>query len=48
MFGDLHDYRKLGILRILAQQYKKIGICWMLTRNDPIIKDGKRMAIRKK
>ena len=32
--GDLHDYRKLGILRILADSYKKIGVVWMLTEND--------------
>lgn len=33
--GDLHDYRKLGILRILADFYKnKIGVVWMLTEND--------------
>lgn len=32
--GDLHDYRKLGILRILANFYEKIGVCWLLTDND--------------
>ena len=32
--GDLHDYRKLGILRILSKFYNKIGVVWMLTEND--------------
>jgi hypothetical protein len=32
--GDLHDFRKLGILRILANFYEKIGVCWLLTDND--------------
>lgn len=32
--GDLHDYRKLGILRILAKFHKKIGVVWMMTKND--------------
>ncbi len=32
--GDLHDFRKLGILRILANFYEKIGVCWLLTNND--------------
>lgn len=32
--GDLHDYRKLGILRILANYYEKIGVVWLLTDND--------------
>jgi hypothetical protein len=42
--GDLHDYRKLAILRLLVQQYDKIGICWMLTKNDPILKDGGKIS----
>jgi hypothetical protein len=33
--GDINDYRKYGLLRMLAEGGKaKIGICWMLTPND--------------
>ena len=35
-FGDVHDYRKYGLLRILAQAGGlKVGICWMLTGDGP-------------
>lgn len=34
-FGDLNDYRKYGLLRILADGGAiKIGVCWMLTDSD--------------
>jgi hypothetical protein len=34
-FGDINDYRKYGLLRILAAGGKnKIAICWMLTADD--------------
>ena len=34
-FGDINDYRKYGLFRILAGGGKiKAGICWMLTPND--------------
>jgi hypothetical protein len=34
-FGDINDYRKYGLLRILAAGGKnKIAVCWMLTAND--------------
>jgi hypothetical protein len=34
-FGDLKDYQKYGVLRILANAGKnKIVVCWMLTDND--------------
>ena len=34
-FGDVNDYRKYGLLRILAAGGKhKIAVCWMLTAND--------------
>jgi hypothetical protein len=34
-FGDINDYRKYGLLRILAGSSKmKVAICWMLTNND--------------
>jgi hypothetical protein len=34
-FGDINDYRKYGLLRLLAGGGgMKIGICWMLTADD--------------
>lgn len=34
-FGDINDYRKYGILRILSgNQEIRTGICWMLTLSD--------------
>ncbi len=34
-FGDVNDYRKYGLLRILSSSGKfRIGICWMLTMDD--------------
>src|SRR5258708_6069176 len=31
-FGDINDYHKYGILRILANDGRfRIGVCWMLT-----------------
>jgi len=34
-FGDINDYRKYGLLRILAVSGPfRIGICWMLTADD--------------
>jgi hypothetical protein len=34
-FGDVNDYRKYGLLRILADGgYFRIGVCWMLTADD--------------
>jgi len=33
-FGDINDYRKYGLLRILAGEDLNIGICWMLTPDD--------------
>lgn len=43
-FGDINDYRKYGLLRILADSGKlKIGICWMLTSDDKR-SDGRRIS----
>jgi hypothetical protein len=43
-FGDINDYRKYGLLRILAAGGKnKIAVCWMLTENDKRA-DGKFTA----
>jgi hypothetical protein len=34
-FGDVNDYVKYGLLRVLAEGGKlKIGVCWMLTDTD--------------
>jgi len=34
-FGDINDYRKYGLLRILSNGGSmKIGVCWMLTADD--------------
>jgi len=36
-FGDINDYKKYGILRILSNRGKiRIGICWMLTEDNNI------------
>jgi hypothetical protein len=32
-FGDVNDYRKFALLRLLADKFK-IGVCWMLTEAD--------------
>jgi hypothetical protein len=34
-FGDIHDYRKYGLIRLLTNGEKiKTAICWMLTPDD--------------
>ena len=34
-FGDVNDYRKYGLLRILsASGQAGVGVCWMLTPSD--------------
>ena len=34
-FGDVNDYRKYGLLRVLkAESGLKLAVCWMLTPND--------------
>jgi hypothetical protein len=34
-FGDINDYRKYGLLRVLQQAAElSIGVCWMLTPDD--------------
>jgi hypothetical protein len=41
-FGDVNDYRKYGLLRLLSVEGRlRIGICWMLTEKDKR-RDGKR------
>ncbi|HUL00851.1 MAG TPA: hypothetical protein VLX29_08355 [Nitrospirota bacterium] len=34
-FGDINDYRKYGLIRMLSDTGKlRVGICWMLTQDD--------------
>ena len=34
-FGDVNDYKKYGLLRLLSNNgCKKIAVCWMLTADD--------------
>ena len=34
-FGDINDYRKYGLIRILSDGgIIRTGICWMLTPDD--------------
>jgi hypothetical protein len=44
-FGDVNDYKKYGILRILQKAFPddKIAICWMLTPDDGS-SDGKKLG----
>lgn len=32
--GDVNDYRKYALLRLLARSGLKLGVCWMLTPDD--------------
>jgi hypothetical protein len=42
-FGDVNDYRKYALLRMLAKSGGfKIGVCWMLTPADERRDGGKR------
>lgn len=41
-FGDVNDYRKYGLLRILAGGALRTGVCWMLTPDDGRT-DGRRI-----
>ena len=43
-FGDINDYKKYGILRLLSDKGRaKIGVCWMLT-GDGRRTDGMRVG----
>jgi hypothetical protein len=45
-FGDVNDYRKYGLLRLLAKVGQvRIGVCWMLTPDDNS-KDGGKTKLR--
>ena len=46
-FGDVNDYRKYALLRLLAKSGEfKIGVCWMLTPADERPDGGKRSYIQ--
>jgi len=41
-FGDINDYLKYGLLRVIGRETKlRIGVCWMLTADDGRA-DGKK------
>ena len=42
-FGDINDYRKYGLLRLLAGAGLSVGVCWLLTPNDGGV-DGERRS----
>jgi hypothetical protein len=43
-FGDVNDYRKFALLRLLAKEGGfKLGVCWMMTENDKR-RDGNNRA----
>lgn len=43
-FGDVNDFRKYGLLRLLAMpDHLRLGICWMLTEPDRRT-DGKHLG----
>jgi hypothetical protein len=41
-FGDINDYRKYGLLRILRGVGRGLAICWMLTPDDGRSDGGRR------
>lgn len=41
-FGDVNDYRKYGLLRLLAAPGLRLGVCWMLT--EPWGTEGKLLS----
>lgn len=40
-FGDIHDFRKYGLLTFLSKFYNDVYVDWMLTEDIPNTKDGK-------
>ena len=41
--GDVNDYRKYALLRLLGRSGLRLGVCWMLTPNDGR-SDGNKLA----
>ena len=47
-FGDINDYRKFALLRLLAEVGGfRIGVCWMLTESDNTGQGAKREYLTK-
>lgn len=40
--GDVNDYRKYALLRLLGRSGLKLGVCWMLTPDDGSTDGAKR------
>jgi len=44
-FGDISDYRKYGLLRVLTDKGRiRTAVCWMLTKNDDRPSDGGKIG----
>lgn len=41
--GDINDYRKYALLRLLSRSGLRLGVCWMLTPNDER-SDGNKLS----
>lgn len=41
--GDVNDYRKYALLRLLRRSGLRLGVCWMLTPNDER-SDGNKLS----
>lgn len=47
-FGDINDYRKYGLLRIITGMgQRKAAVCWMLTPDDSRSDGGKKGYLRR-
>ena len=45
-FGDVNDFRKYGLLRVLAGSDRlRLGVCWMLTARDAALFDWLRQVV---
>jgi hypothetical protein len=42
-FGDINDYLKYGLLRCFAAAELRVGVCWMLTKDDSR-SDGRKIG----
>lgn len=43
-FGDVNDFRKYGLLRLMAVSGLRLGVCWMWTESDRDGRDGKFLS----
>ena len=45
--GDVNDYCKFALLRLLARTGSfKIGVCWMLTESDQVLRGANRKYLQ--